>query len=97
MPIFNPEQGLISFIQKYSIKDGPGIRSTVFFKGCPLGCLWCSNPDLIRSEPDLLYNAEKCVQHGACIEVCPHDALSFNSQKIIVVDREKCDGCGEYL
>lgn len=95
MPLYNPELGLISFIQKYSTKDGPGIRSTVFFKGCPLGCLWCSNPELIRSESDLLYKQEKCARCGTCIEVCPQEALSFNPQNLIVVNRDKCDGCGD--
>ena len=94
MPLYNPEQGFISFIQRYSTKDGPGIRSTVFFKGCPLVCLWCSNPELIRSEPDLLYNAEKCVHCGTCISVCPQDALEFDKDKLIIVNRSRCNGCG---
>lgn len=95
MPLYNPELGLISTVQKYSTKDGPGIRNTVFMKGCPLGCLWCSNPELIRPQPDLLYNREKCVKCGTCIEVCPHQALSFNDAGYIHVDREKCTACGD--
>jgi pyruvate formate lyase activating enzyme len=95
MPIYNPEIGLISRVQKYSTKDGPGIRDTVFFKGCPLGCLWCSNPELIRSQPDLLYDRGKCVSCGTCISVCPHNALSFDRDKHIVVDRQKCQASGE--
>ena len=94
MPLYNPDQGLISTVQKYSTKDGPGIRSTVFFKGCPLGCLWCSNPELIRSQPDLLYTREKCALCGTCIEVCPRDALSFGEDGYIVIDRSLCNGCG---
>jgi pyruvate formate lyase activating enzyme len=95
MPLYNPDQGLISTVQKYSIKDGPGIRSTVFFKGCPLGCLWCSNPELIRSRPDLLYSREKCACCGTCIEVCPRGALSFGEDGYIGIDRALCDGCGD--
>ena len=95
MPIYNPEIGLISRVQKYSTKDGPGIRDTVFFKGCPLGCLWCSNPELIRPQPDLLYDRGKCVSCGTCINACPHDALSFDHDKHIVVDRQKCQASGE--
>jgi len=95
MPLYNPERGLISAIQKFSTKDGPGIRDTVFFKGCPLGCLWCSNPDLIRPTPDLLHTAEKCAQCGTCIEVCSEDALSFGEDGYLVVNRNRCTGCGE--
>jgi len=95
MPLYNPEIGLISHIQKYSTKDGPGIRDTVFFKGCPLGCLWCSNPELIRPQPDLLYDRGKCVQCGTCISVCPHDALSFDESQFIVIDRRACQASGE--
>ncbi|MDP2964731.1 MAG: glycyl-radical enzyme activating protein [Pelolinea sp.] len=94
MPLYNPDLGLISTVQKYSTKDGPGIRSTVFFKGCPLGCLWCSNPELIRSQPDLLYTREKCARCGTCIKACPRDALSFGEDEYIVIDRTLCNGCG---
>lgn len=94
MPLYNPDQGLISTVQKYSTKDGPGIRNTVFMKGCPLGCLWCSNPELIRPEPDLLYNHERCVQCGTCIEACPKSALSFDQSGYIQIDREVCDASG---
>jgi pyruvate formate lyase activating enzyme len=95
MPLYNPDLGLISAVQKYSTKDGPGIRSTVFFKGCPLGCLWCSNPELIRPLPDLLYSRDKCRKCGTCIEVCPQGALSFGEDGYILIDRVKCDGCGD--
>lgn len=95
MPLFNPDFGLISHVQKYSTKDGPGIRDTVFFKGCSLGCLWCSNPELIRPHPDLLYTRSKCVSCGVCVNACPHGALSFDSDNFIVIDREKCAACGE--
>ena len=94
MPLYNPDLGLISTIQKYSTKDGPGIRSTVFFKGCPLGCLWCSNPELIRSQPDLLYTRDKCARCGTCIEVCPQAALSYDEDGFVRVDRSLCNGCG---
>ncbi len=95
MPLFNPDFGLISRVQKYSTKDGPGIRDTVFFKGCSLGCLWCSNPELIRPRPDLLYTRSKCVSCGVCMDACPHGALSFDSDNFIVIDREKCTACEE--
>ena len=94
LPLYNPDLGLISTVQKYSTKDGPGIRSTVFFKGCPLGCLWCSNPELIRFLPDVLYTREKCARCGTCIQSCPRGALAFDEGGFITVDRMKCDGCG---
>jgi pyruvate formate lyase activating enzyme len=97
LPLYNPDRGLISTVQKYSTKDGPGIRDTVFFKGCPLGCLWCSNPELIRPVPDLLYAREKCQQCGTCIKTCPKQALAFNEEGYVEVDRLKCDGCGECI
>jgi len=95
MPLYNPVIGLISRIQKYSTKDGPGIRDTVFLKGCSLRCLWCSNPELIRAKPDLLYTQSKCVNCGLCIDVCPHNALSFDENDLVYVNREKCTACGE--
>jgi pyruvate formate lyase activating enzyme len=95
MPLYNPDRGFISVIQRYSTKDGPGIRSTVFLKGCPLGCLWCSNPELIRPAPDLLYARGKCAHCGTCIAVCPRGALSANGEGYIIVDRDACDGCGD--
>lgn len=95
MPLYDPNIGLISNIQKYSTKDGPGIRDTVFFKGCPLGCLWCSNPELIRSIPDLLYSRNKCIQCGSCIRECHQQALVFNHDREVQIDRDRCDACGD--
>ncbi|MDO9545716.1 MAG: glycyl-radical enzyme activating protein [Pelolinea sp.] len=95
MPLYNPDIGLISRIQKYSTNDGPGIRNTVFFKGCPLRCQWCSNPELIRAKPDLLFTPSKCISCGLCIDVCTHGALSFDEGDTIIVDREECAACGE--
>ena len=63
--------GRVFDIQRFSIHDGPGIRTTVFLKGCPLRCLWCSNPESIDPKPQLSYMAEKCIACGACAAVCP--------------------------
>jgi len=65
------EQGTIFRIQYFSVHDGPGIRTTVFLKGCPLRCLWCHNPEGISAKPRLSFRAAKCVFCGACAAVCP--------------------------
>ena len=95
MPSENSDIGLISRIQKYSTKDGPGNRNTVFLKGCTLDCQWCSNPELIHPHPELLYTSSNCISCGLCIDTCPHEALSYDDDELIIVDREKCAGSGE--
>ena len=82
LPVFN--------IQKYCIHDGDGIRTTVFFKGCPLRCAWCHNPESQKAEPQLLWDAEKCTQCGACAAVCPQGAAGES----VRVNRERCRSCG---
>lgn len=63
--------GLVFDIRKYSVHDGPGIRTAVFFKGCPLHCLWCHNPEGISFSPEILHRAERCLACGACARACP--------------------------
>ena len=81
-------------IQKYSIYDGPGIRTLVFFKGCPLNCLWCSNPEGKSHACQILWNASLCNHCGLCASLCPTGAhgMENGAHKIA---REKCSGCGE--
>ncbi len=81
-------------IQKYSIHDGDGIRTTIFFKGCPIRCAWCHNPESQRFGPELLWNQEKCTNCGACVEVCPTHAMKWNGSKVIM-DRSLCTQCGK--
>jgi pyruvate formate lyase activating enzyme len=95
MPLFDPNLGLIAAVQTEKLEDGQGTRSTVLFKGCPLGCLWCPTPELIRPVPDLLYTRESCTSCGSCIAACPHNALAFDEQNFIEVDRSKCSASGE--
>lgn len=87
--------GRIFDIQRFSIHDGPGIRTTVFLKGCPLRCLWCHNPESISPEPLLSFVADKCISCGDCVDVCPNQAHLMNEQQQHVFTREKCDACGE--
>lgn len=80
-------------IQHFSIQDGPGIRTTVFFKGCPLDCAWCHNPEGKHIDPVLSYLEEKCVGCKKCVAVCPKGVHSFENG-IHNVDRTECIGCG---
>ena len=86
--------GLIFNIQKYSIHDGPGIRSTVFLKGCPLECWWCHNPESQSTEPDLTVIAGRCVQCGACWDVCPQRELR-QERVLPSADHADCLRCGQ--
>jgi len=86
--------GLIYDIKKFSIHDGPGIRTTVFLKGCPLNCMWCHNPESIEGGKEFLYNEDNCVLCGECVRTCPEDALKIEGEKLYF-DREKCTFCGE--
>lgn len=85
-------RGVIFDIQHYSIHDGPGIRTTVFLKGCPLRCLWCSNPESQRDRPEIMFDAFRCTRCGRCVEVCPHN-VSVKQENEIRISRELCQGC----
>jgi pyruvate formate lyase activating enzyme len=88
------ETGIIFDIKRYAIHDGPGIRTTVFFKGCPLSCQWCHNPEGISSFFELMFRNNRCVGCEECLKTCKKGAISFvNSTPKI--DRTKCDLCGE--
>lgn len=84
---------LIFDIRRYSINDGPGIRITLFMKGCPLRCAWCHNPESQSPKVQKLYTASKCIGAQDCIEVCPENALTLTPDGI-VTDGEKCTLCG---
>lgn len=87
--------GRIFNIQHFCIHDGPGIREMVFFKGCPLHCLWCSNPESQRWEKQLLYREKRCIGCGYCMAVCRAGAITAGTGggPNIWIDRERCDGC----
>jgi pyruvate formate lyase activating enzyme len=96
------EHVLITDIARFSVNDGPGFRTNVFFKGCPLNCEWCHNPETISKHPEIYWKKRLCVQCGACLDACPRDAIvppiaperssstEFSYHKII---RNRCDRC----
>ena len=88
----SPVRGLIFHIQRFSIHDGPGIRTTVFFKGCPLRCRWCSNPESWHDYPEILTYDMKCTRCGRCQQVCPVDAIVVD-EKERELDRSACNLC----
>jgi len=87
-------KGIIFDIKRYAIHDGPGIRTTVFFKGCPLQCQWCQNPEGMESKPEITFNLKRCAKDcQACITACPQDAIT-KEKGTALINREKCDLCG---
>ena len=85
--------GIIFDIQRFSLHDGPGIRTNVFLKGCPLRCIWCHNPEGQRAVPQLLIDMAKCIGCGDCATVCPQGAHAFTYGAHAFL-RERCTGCG---
>ena len=88
--------GIIYNIQRYSLQDGPGIRTVVFFKGCPLRCRWCCNPESQNQQPEISFVRSKCIGSeacGNCRELCQHDAVDFDAKGYAVIDRNKCTVC----
>ena len=86
--------GIIFNIQRYSIHDGPGIRTTVFLKGCPLICWWCQNPESQLSEQEMVFWEERCIGCGECFSNCPSRAIQIKNKKP-VTDEKKCNLCGK--
>jgi len=83
---------LIADIKRHSLEDGPGIRSVVFFKGCPLRCIFCHLPETQDRRPEILFSPHLCLESGECAKACPEDAIRLNSSQRI--DRSRCDCCG---
>lgn len=93
-----PSTATIFDIQRFSVHDGPGIRTLVFFKGCPLRCEWCSNPESHSAARELTFFARRCIGCGGCVDVCPRGAILLGEDGKAHIDRERCivcDACAE--
>lgn len=85
-------KGLVGGIQRFSTSDGPGIRTTVFLKGCPLDCKWCHNPELISVKQQLMRSVTKCIGCGCCADYCRQGAIKIGTEGFYV-DRSLCNDC----
>ena len=84
--------GMVFDIKRYAIHDGPGIRTTVFLKGCPLNCPWCHNPEGKAQEQEFMWWEGRCIGCGSCQSICAREAISFSNDSLIL-DQSKCDLC----
>ena len=87
------QTGVVFNIQKFSIHDGPGVRTTVFLKGCPLRCQWCANPESQSPRVQILYDMKKCLHCGKCVQNCPEHALHTDESGKIHIERDRCSAC----
>ena len=90
--------GIITNIQRFSIHDGPGIRDVIFIKGCPMRCLWCSNPESQNGHSEIAFSKERCIGYkdcGWCLALCPVSAIKPSQDEKIDINRELCSNCGE--
>ncbi len=87
-------EATILHLQRLSTEDGPGIRTTVFFKGCPLACAWCHNPESISPNPQVHWIENRCIDCETCVQTCPNGCLSMQAEGI-VIDRQRCEACGQ--
>jgi pyruvate formate lyase activating enzyme len=86
-------RAVITDIQRFSVHDGPGIRTLVFFKGCPLKCIWCQNPETLSASPQLFYSESECIRCGSCVGECPQRAIRETADGL-VFERGRCRVCG---
>lgn len=94
LEIDSVQRGMILHLQRLSTEDGPGIRTTVFFKGCPLCCTWCHNPESISIKPQVQWLEMRCIGCNTCLKTCPDSCLT-KTEAGIVIDRQHCQACGK--
>ncbi|KAH3758805.1 glycyl-radical enzyme activating protein [Pelomyxa schiedti] len=91
-------RGMLFDVRRFSVNDGPGIRTTVFFKGCPLSCLWCHNPESQSYAQEVMFHENRCIKCGACAEACTSGAIKRtcvdDSTSVVTVDQSLCTSCG---
>ncbi len=85
--------GLVFNIQRFSLHDGPGIRTLVFLKGCPLRCIWCCNPEGQLGRQEIIYDRKSCIGCGACLKACAAGAITFNRESGFFINRAYCNTC----
>ncbi len=88
-------EGLVFDIKRFATDDGPGIRTTVFFKGCPLHCIWCHNPESTNLQPELAFYESRCIKCGKCVTVCAYQAQNLTEAGARRIDRTRCQTCGK--
>ena len=88
-------KGTVFNIQRFCINDGPGIRTTVFLKGCMLDCLWCHNPESKSCKPQVMLYKDRCIGCGECLKICPKGLHSFSDDGAHIINRTECAACGE--
>jgi pyruvate formate lyase activating enzyme len=93
-PALDDFSGRVFNVQRFSVHDGPGIRTTLFLKGCPLRCQWCDNPESQRGEPQIVFWRERCIQCNACLDACPRAAVAVDADGRKQVLTDRCDLCG---
>ena len=96
-PLKKAAVGIVFNIQRFSIHDGPGVRTTIFFKGCPLRCLWCDNPEGQKAAPEMVFWKERCILCETCVGICPHNAIKTARRKSKIIVKSRCTVCGRCL
>ena len=88
------QKQLVLSITRMTVHNGPGIRTLILLKGCPLRCIWCSTPESQNNEPEIAVYPDKCIHCDQCLPVCPVNAINI-TEETVSIDRARCDGCGE--